>query len=116
MSITARSTGNRIIEESLIAARSAVQEGQTLSAAMEGHPYLPILMVRMTAAGEKSGRLDEMLCNVADAYDDEVETMLATLTSLMEPFLMVFIGIVIGSMVIAMFLPIFQIGNVVSQH
>lgn len=114
MSITARSTGNRIIEESLNAARSGVQEGQTLSAAMEGRPFLPILMIRMTAAGEKSGRLDEMLCNVADSYDDEVETMLATLTSLMEPFLMVFLGIIIGSIVVAMFLPIFQIGNVVS--
>ncbi len=115
MEITARSCGNKIIEDSLMASRHAVEEGQTLSAAMEHRPYLPTLMVRMTAAGEKSGRLDEMLTNVADAYDDEVETMLATLTSLMEPFLMVFLGIFIGGIVIALFLPIFGISNVIAQ-
>jgi len=114
LQVTANSTGNLVVEESLLKARNMVQEGQTLSDAMEGKPYLPILLVRMSAAGEKSGRLDEMLDNVADAYDDEVETMLATLTSLMEPFLMVFLGIIIGSIVIAMFLPIFQISTVIS--
>lgn len=115
MEITARSCGNKVIEDSLMAARHAVEEGQTLSAAMEDKPYLPTLMVRMTAAGEKSGRLDEMLTNVADAYDDEVETMLATLTSLMEPLLMVFLGVFIGGIVVALFLPIFQIGNIVAN-
>lgn len=115
MEITARSCGNILIEESLMAARHSVEEGQTLSGAMEDRPYLPTLMVRMTGAGEKSGRLDEMLVNVADAYDDEVETMLATLTSLIEPFLMIFLGIFIGAIVIALFLPIFGITNVISQ-
>jgi type IV pilus assembly protein PilC len=67
----------------------------------------------MIAAGEKSGRVDEMLESVANTYDDEVESMLATLTSLMEPFLMVFLGVVIGGIVVAMFLPIFQMGSVV---
>ena len=71
-------------------------------------------MVRMIAAGEKSGRIDEMLESIADTYDDEVETTLATLTSLMEPFLMVFLGVVIGGIAIAMFLPIFMLGSVVS--
>ena len=71
-------------------------------------------MVRMIAAGEKAGRVDEMLTSIADSYDEEVETMLATLTSLMEPFLMVFLGVVIGGIVVAMFMPIFQLGSVVS--
>ncbi len=114
MEITARSCGNKVIEDSLMAARTAVEEGQTLSAAMDKRPYLPTLLVRMSAAGEKSGRLDEMLVNVADAYDDEVETMLGTLTSLMEPFLMVFLGVFIGGIIVALFLPIFQIGNIVA--
>ncbi len=113
MSITARATGNVVIERSILVAREQVEKGETLSSAMEGQPFLPTLMVRMTAAGEKSGRLDEMLTNVADSYDDEVETLLATLTSLLEPFLMIFLGVIIGSIVVAMFLPIFKIGTVV---
>ncbi len=113
MSITARATGNVIIERSIMNAREQVEKGETLSDAMEGQPFLPTLMVRMTGAGEKSGRLDEMLTNVADAYDDEVETLLSTLTSLLEPFLMILLGIIIGSIVVAMFLPIFKIGTVV---
>ena len=68
-------------------------------------------MVRMIAAGEKAGRVDEMLTSIADSYDEEVETMLATLTSLMEPFLMVFLGVIIGTIVVAMFLPIFNLGS-----
>ena len=68
-------------------------------------------MVRMIAAGEKSGRVEDMLNSVADAYDEEVETLLSTLTALMEPFLMVFLGGIIGTVVIAMFLPIFNMGS-----
>lgn len=113
MNITAKSCGNKVIEDSLMKAMMQVQEGQTLSVAMENKPFLPTLMIRMAAAGEKSGRLDEMLGNVADTYDDEVETMLGTLTSLMEPFLMVFLGAIIGTIVVAMFLPIFQMSSVV---
>ncbi len=72
-------------------------------------------MVRMISGGEKSARIDVMLESVADTYDDEVETTLATLTSLMEPFLMVFLGIIIGGIVIAMFLPIFKLGTIVAN-
>jgi type IV pilus assembly protein PilC len=113
MGIVARSIGNKIMEGSILAARSEVEQGNNLSSALEGKPFLPILMNRMIAAGEKSGRIDEMLESVADTYDDEVETTLATLTALMEPFLMVFLGVIIGSIVIAMFLPIFKLGTVV---
>ena len=67
----------------------------------------------MIAAGEKSGRIDEMLESIADTYDDEVETTLATLTSLMEPLLMAFLGVVIGGIVISMYLPIFKMSSIV---
>jgi type IV pilus assembly protein PilC len=114
MHVVAKSMGNKVLEGAILAARSGVEQGNTLSSALEGKPCLPLLMIRMLAAGEKSGRIDEMLESVAETYDSEVEVTLATLTSLMEPFLMVFLGTVIGSIVVAMFLPIFKIGNVVS--
>lgn len=114
MQIVALSMGNKVIERSILSARAGIEQGNTLSSSLEGKPSLPLLMVRMIAAGEKSGRIDEMLESIADTYDDEVETMLATLTSLMEPFLMVFLGVVIGGIAIAMFLPIFMLGSVVS--
>jgi type IV pilus assembly protein PilC len=114
MEVVAKSMGNKVIETAILSARSSVEQGNTLSTSLESKSCLPILMVRMIAAGEKSGRIDEMLESVADTYDDEVETTLATLTSLMEPFLMVFLGVIIGGIVVSMFLPIFKIGTVVS--
>ena len=72
-----------------------------------------MLVVRMAAAGERSGKLDEMLDHIAKTYDDEVETMLATLTSLMEPILMAFLGVLIGGIVISMYLPIFKMSSIV---
>jgi type IV pilus assembly protein PilC len=104
-----------VIERAILVSRKEVEQGNSLSSALEVQSVLPLLMVRMIAAGEKSGRIDEMLDSVADTYDDEVETTLSTLTSLMEPFLMVILGVIIGSIVIAMFLPIFRLSTVVSM-
>ncbi len=115
MQIVATSLNNRVIERAILTARKDVEQGNSLSLALEGRSVLPLLMVRMIAAGEKSGRIDDMLVSVADTYDDEIETTLATLTSLMEPFLMVLLGVIIGSIVIAMFLPIFKLGTIVSN-
>ena len=88
-----------------------VEQGNQLNTALTGKPYMPLILIRMIAAGEKAGRVEDMLNSVADAYDEEVETLLATLTSLMEPFLMVFLGSIIGTVVIAMFMPIFNMGS-----
>ncbi|MDA3923568.1 MAG: type II secretion system F family protein [Kiritimatiellae bacterium] len=114
MEIVGTSLNNKVIEKTILSARTAVEEGCSLSSALEGSSTLPLLMVRMLSAGEKSGRIDEMLESVADTYDDEVETTLSTLTSLMEPFLMVLLGAIIGTIVIAMFLPIFKLGTIVN--
>ncbi|MEG2415623.1 MAG: type II secretion system F family protein [Kiritimatiellia bacterium] len=100
MEIVSRSLGNKVLEASIQSAKFEVEQGNTL-------------MYRMIAAGEKSGRIDEMLSNIADTYDEEVESSLSTLTSLMEPLLMMFLGVVIGGIVVAMFLPIFKMGSVV---
>ncbi len=113
MEIVAGSLGNVVLQNSILKAKEEVEQGNTLAASLEGKPFMPILMLRMIAAGEKSGRVDEMLSNIADSYDEEVETLLATLTSLLEPFLMVFLGAVIGTIVIGMFMPIFKLGTVV---
>ena len=111
LEVVAGSLGNRVLETSVLAARSEVEQGNQLSPSLEGKPHMPILMVRMLAAGEKAGKVEDMLNSVADTYDEEVETMLVTLTSLMEPFLMVFLGAIIGTIVAAMFLPIFNMGS-----
>jgi len=114
LKVVAGSIGNSVLEQSVLAARRQVEQGNQISPSLEGKPYMPMLMVRMLAAGEKSGKVEEMLESVADTYDEEVETLLATLTSLMEPFLMVFLGLVIGTIVLGMFLPIFNMGSLAS--
>ncbi len=113
MDVVAKSMGNKVIEGTILSARTGIEQGNNLSSSLEGKRCLPLIMIRMIAAGEKSGRIDEMLESVADTYDDEVENTLATLTSLMEPFLMVLLGVIIGSIVIAMYLPIFKLSAVI---
>ena len=109
--VTAGSLGNHVLEKSIRLAGKEVEQGNQLNTALTGKPYMPLILIRMIAAGEKAGRVEDMLNSVADAYDEEVETLLATLTSLMEPFLMVFLGGIIGTVVIAMFMPIFNMGS-----
>jgi type IV pilus assembly protein PilC len=115
LELVAKATGNKVIELALLDARRSVEQGGTITSGLEDKACLPKLMVRMVAAGEKSGRLDEMLDNIADTYDDEVDTMLTSLTSLMEPMLMVFLGVVIGGIVISLFMPIFKMGEIVGK-
>lgn len=111
LEVVAGSMGNHVMEKSILDARKEVEQGNQLNVALDGKPYMPILMVRMIAAGEKAGRVEDMLDSVADSYDEEVEALLATLTALMEPFLMVFLGAIIGTIVMAMFMPIFNMGS-----
>ncbi len=115
MEIVAKAAGNRVIEAAIMEARQSVEHGDTLSVGLSNKACIPTLVVRMMAAGEKTGKVDEMLSSVADTFDDEVETMLASLTSLLEPLLMVFLGVVIGGIVICMFLPIFKMSEVINK-
>jgi type IV pilus assembly protein PilC len=115
MEIVAKAANNRIIEAAIMDARRAVEHGDTLSSGLSNKDCIPTLVVRMMAAGEKTGKVDEMLGSVADTYDNEVETMLASLTSMLEPLLMVFLGIIIGGIVISMFLPIFKMGEIINK-
>ncbi len=115
LEIVAKAAANLVIEKAIMEARVSVEHGETLSAGLSGKDCIPTLVVRMMSAGEKTGKVDEMLDSVADTFDDEVEAMLASLTSMMEPLLMVFLGVVIGGIVICMFLPIFKMSEVVSK-
>jgi len=114
LDVVARSIGNHVLEKSIMDARKEVEQGNQLNVALDGKPFMPVIMVRMIAAGEKAGKVEDMLNSVADSYDEEVEALLNTLTSLMEPFLMVFLGAIIGTIVMAMFMPIFNMGSLAS--
>jgi len=114
LEIVSGATGSIVAGRIITHAAKAVENGEPLSSAMLKQTVFPILLVRMLQAGEKTGKIDEMMDSIADFYDDEVETMLSGLTSLMEPLLMVFLGVVIGGIVMCMFLPIFKMGEIVS--
>ncbi len=114
LEIVSGATGSVVAERIILKAQKNVENGEPLSTALVEQTVFPILVVRMLQAGEKTGKIDEMMDSIADFYDDEVETMLAGLTSLLEPLLMVFLGVIIGGIVLCMFLPIFKMGEVVS--
>ncbi|MDF7823656.1 type II secretion system F family protein [Pontiellaceae bacterium B12227] len=113
LEIVGLATGNRVIGDSLLDAKKTIEEGQPLSTALEPNKYYPRMLIHMLSAGEKTGQIDEMMDKVAEFYESEVETMVNGLTSMIEPLLMVFIGGIIGTIVVAMFLPIFKMSEVV---
>lgn len=116
LEIVAGATGNRVAGQIILNSRITVEKGEPLSAGLISQTVFPLMLVRMLQAGEKTGKVDEMMESIADFYDDEVETMLGGLTSLLEPLLMIFLGVIIGGIVICMFLPIFKMGEVVSGN
>lgn len=114
LDIVAGATGNRVTDAVVSKLRKSVEMGEPLSTSMATQTVFPLMLCRMLQAGEKTGKIDEMMDSIADFYDDEVETMLSGLTSLLEPLLMVFLGVIIGGIVLCMFLPIFKMGEVVT--
>jgi len=114
LEITARTAGNRVIQEAIMAARASIREGETISAPLRQSNVFPPMVVQMISVGEETGALDDMLTRIADFYDDEVDTAVDSLTSLIEPAMIIFMGTVIGGMVVAMYLPMFKLINVVA--
>jgi type IV pilus assembly protein PilC len=113
LEIVARTAGNMVVENAIMAARTSVGEGKTLAEPIGKTGVFPPMVVQMISVGEATGALDAMLAKIADFYDDEVDSAVATLTSLLEPALMVFLGTVIGFIVIAMYLPIFKMASTI---
>jgi type IV pilus assembly protein PilC len=114
LDIVGGTAGNHVIEESIKSVSTDVEQGDNLSVAMSKKPIFPPMLLRMVAAGESTGKIDTMLEKMADFWDEEIEAMLDALTSLIEPLLIVFLGVIVGGIVIAMFLPIFKLNEIVS--
>ena len=115
LDIVGGSSGNHVIETSIKTVSVDVEKGDNLSTALSKKKIFPPMLLRMVAAGEATGKIDNMLEKMADFWDEEIEAMLDALTSLIEPMLICFLGVVVGGIVIAMFLPIFKLNEVVSQ-
>jgi type IV pilus assembly protein PilC len=111
--ITARTAGNKVVEKAVLQCRAAVTEGKTLADPLRTSGVFPPMVTQMISVGEQTGALDAMLSKIADFYDDEVDTAVSTLTSLLEPLMIVFLGVVVGGLVVAMYLPIFKLVTLV---
>ncbi len=109
--IVSRTAGNKVVEEAILFTRQSVSEGKTLADPLAKSKVFPQMVVQMIAVGEATGALDNMLNKIADFYDDEVDAAVATLTSLLEPILMIFLGVTVGFVIVAMYMPIFQMGS-----
>src|SRR5881296_492549 len=108
LSITAKTAGNKVIEEAIMAARMSISGGKTIAEPLSKGEIFPKMVTHMISVGETTGALDAMLGKIADFYDEEVDASVAALTALLEPMMMVFLGTIIGFIVIAMYLPIFK--------
>jgi len=115
LDIVASTAGNTVIEQAIRKAREAISEGRPVAEPLQETEVFPGMVVQMIAVGEATGALDTMLAKIADFYDEEVDTTVDALTSLMEPMLIVFLGTTVGTLLVAMYLPIFQIADVVSR-
>src|SRR5450432_4033639 len=115
LEIVGGSSGNHVIETSIATVSQDIERGDNLSVALSKKKIFPPMLLRMVSAGEATGKVDTMLEKMADFWDEEIEAMLDAMTSLIEPLLIVFLGVIVGGIVIAMFLPIFKLNEVVSQ-
>ena len=113
LDITARTAGNKVIENSILGIIDSIKEGQTMTAPLSREKVFPPMVVSMIDIGEASGALDTMLNKIADFYDEEVDAAVEAMTALLEPMLMCFLGVTIGTIVVAMYLPIFKMGDAV---
>jgi type IV pilus assembly protein PilC len=113
LEITAKTAGNRVIHDAVMDSRQSIAGGETIAAPLERSKVFPPMVISMIAVGEQTGGLDEMLTKIADFYDDEVDVAVGALLSLMEPIMIVVLGVIVGGMVVAMYLPIFDMVNAV---
>jgi len=113
LEITARTSGNRVVQDAIMGSRASIAGGDTIAGPLQKSEVFPPMVISMIAVGEQTGGLDEMLSKIADFYDDEVDAAVSALLSLLEPIMIVFLGVVVGGMIVAMYLPIFDMVNAV---
>jgi type IV pilus assembly protein PilC len=114
LDVVAKTAGNKIVEQAIMKTRESISEGRTIAEPLKETKVFPPMVVQMIAVGEATGALDQMLSKIADFYDTEVDEAVSALTSAIEPLLMVFLGGAIGGIVVAMYLPVFQMAGTVS--
>jgi type IV pilus assembly protein PilC len=114
LEIVSKTAGNRVVENVLMDTKKSISEGKTIAEPLAQAQVFPSMVVSMIAVGENTGALDAMLAKIADFYDDEVDAAVEAMTSLLEPFMMVFLGGVVGGMIVALYLPIFNMAGAVS--
>ncbi len=113
LEITAKTAGNRVVHDAIMESRSSIAGGDTIAAPLKKSGVFPPMVISMISVGEQTGGLDEMLSKIADFYDEEVDAAVSNLLSLLEPIMIVFLGVVVGGMVVSMYLPIFDMINAV---
>ncbi|MBN1364536.1 MAG: type II secretion system F family protein [Syntrophaceae bacterium] len=113
LAIVSKTSGNVVIEDALMKTRQSISEGQSIAEPLTRTGLFPAMVVQMIAVGEATGALDSMLAKIANFYDDEVDVAVDAMTALLEPVMMVFLGGVVGGMIVAMYLPIFKLASVV---
>ena len=111
--ITGQAAGNVVIEDAMVKVQTSVKEGQSITAPLSEVKVFPAMVTQMISVGEETGSLDAMLGKIADFYEDEVNAAVKSLTSILEPILMLFVGALVGTVVISMYLPIFNMMNIV---
>jgi type IV pilus assembly protein PilC len=109
LEIVAKTSGNKIIEDAVNKSKKFIQEGQPIASPLEESGVFPLMVIKMIAIGQRSGKLEEMLSKVAQFYEEQTDAMVAGLSSLIEPIIIVFLGVIVGGIVISLFLPIIQI-------
>jgi type IV pilus assembly protein PilC len=114
LNITARTSGNAILEDAIYEIRQRIEEGGTMADPMRQSGFFPPMVTQMVSVGESTGEMDTMLVKVADYYEEEVDVLVANLLTILEPILMVFLGVIVGGIVIAMYLPLFKLIKVLS--
>jgi type IV pilus assembly protein PilC len=114
LAITSKTAGNKVVERAIMAARVSISQGKTVAEPLMESKVFPPMVCHMVAIGENTGALDSMLKRVGDFYEEEVDDAVANLTAMMEPMIMVVLGVILGGLVISMYLPIFQLGSVIN--
>ncbi len=113
MEIVAKVSGNKVVEQSLLGAKETIKEGQSIATPLEKSKIFPPMVYRMVSVGEQTGELEKMLTKIADFYDEQVNAAIDAMTSMMEPLILVFLGGLIGSIVVSLFLPIFNLSKMI---
>jgi type IV pilus assembly protein PilC len=114
LDIVSETTGNMVLGNAILDVQDSVRRGESLTGPLTMHPVFPSMVVQMMAVGEETGALDNMLHKIAEFYDQEVEATTEALTALIEPLMIAFLGAIIGSMIVALYMPIFKIFDLIT--